>query len=81
MTKLEREIRDLVKQCGFSMLGMSQNGHIKARLARPDGSVVTSIFPSSPGDHRWVKNKRKELELLMRSTGASSSRCLARLAA
>ena len=57
MTKHERLIRDLLSRAGFRIVWIRQNGHFKARVARPDGSEATAIFPSSPSDGRWVRNK------------------------
>jgi hypothetical protein len=60
VTKNRREVENLVKVMGFTILSCEQGRHHKYRLATPQGErlLVTSVTAS---DHRAMRNIAKTL--------------------
>lgn len=56
-----RDVRQFIKsleQKGWKIIRRCGTGHIK--MAAPNG--MTTIFPNTPSDGRWIKNKRAEVK-------------------
>lgn len=62
---MRREVRDFMRDLerkGWHILRHTGTGHIK--MQSPTGA--TTIFPATPSDGRWIKNKRAEIRRLER---------------
>jgi len=60
-----KEVKQFISELeakGWVIVRKTGTGHIKMRS--PCGS--TTIFPSSPSDNRWLKNKRCEIKRIER---------------
>lgn len=63
MSKGMREARRLLEAEGLEVLAGEYSGgtHLRVQCRRGDGAERFFMFPGTPGEQRWVKNKRAEV--------------------
>lgn len=54
--------RQMVLDAGFKeIIAVRRSKHWVVKVAREDGSVTSVSFPSTPSDHRALRNKASQL--------------------
>jgi hypothetical protein len=74
MHKAERDIRDLVKRSGLTLVGLGRTGtgHYRVRVGDGRGREASFTFAATASDYRALENGRATLRRWAREGGAES---------